>query len=200
MSSPRDDWPEAVTRSDAGTGMPFPAAAAAGDGLAPVIPIEGRRSTRDGTGAAEAELLRRLRGRPLSIAEAHAVLSERGVEGARATALIAEYVDRGYLGDDALAEQLTHVAVTRRGQSRAAIGRMLQSRGIDREVAEAAVDHLDDDADRAREIARHHLPSLRSVPIEVAVRRLTGRLQRRGYSASVALSAARSVLGSDDPD
>lgn len=198
MNLPRDDWRNAAARMTPGGGTSPDAAAASGDRIAPVIPIDTRRATRDDAGAAEAALLRLLRGRSLSVAEAHAVLAEHGVEDAGAAVIIAEYVGRGYLGDDALAEQLIHAAVTRQGQSRAAIARLLQSRGIDREVAEAALDHAGDDADRARELARHHAASLRSVPVEVAVRRLAGRLQRRGYSASVALSAARSAMVGDD--
>ena len=169
------------------------------DDLAPVIPIDRGRSTGRDDGAVEADLLRRLRSRSLSMREAHAVLAEHGMDGAAAAAIVAEYVDRGYLGDDALAEQIARVAVTRRGWSRAMVARQLESRGVATDAAEAALAALDDDAERAREIARRHAATLRSVPLDAATRRLAGRLQRRGYSATVALDAARSALTSPDP-
>ncbi len=168
------------------------------DTPAPVIPIDRGRSARRDGGAAEADLLRRLRGRSLSIVEAHAVLSEHGMDPDAAAAIVAEYVDRGYLGDDALAEQITHAAATRHGWSRAAVARQLQSRGVDAAAVDAALADLGDDAERAREIARRHAATLQSVPLDTAIRRLTARLQRRGYSATVALEAARSALATID--
>lgn len=186
-------------RRAAATGPTPRATVVNSDDLAPVIPIDRGRSPRRDGGAAEADLLRRLRRRSLSLVEAHAVLAEHGMDEAAAAAVVAEFIDRGYLGDAALAEQLAHVAATRHGWSRAAVARQLESRGVAAEAAEAALADLDDDAERAREIARRHAAGLRSVPLDAATRRLTARLQRRGYSATVALDAARSVLTDPDP-
>ncbi|MCU4673496.1 regulatory protein RecX [Microbacterium fluvii] len=145
--------------------------------------------------AAERSLLRKLRTRSLSEREARAVLSEHDLAPGIADELVEVFLDRGYLDDAALAEQLVHAGVDRKGQGRQVIAQTMSKRGIPRDVADAALAELpDDDFDRALEFARSKVAAMRSLEPDVALRRLSGQLARRGYPGSVALSAARRAL------
>jgi regulatory protein len=155
----------------------------------------------DGAGAAieretaENILLKRLRTRQLSVTEARALVSQRGLGADEVDSMLEDFLRRGYLDDAGLAEQLIHVGVDRKGQGRQVIAQTLAKRGIPRDVADAALATLpDDDFERALEYARSKARSLASVDRETAVRRLAGQLARRGYRGSVALTAAQTAL------
>lgn len=142
--------------------------------------------------AALDRLIKRLRRRGLSEAEATDELVADGVEKVVAEVLVAELVGKRWLGDVDLAEQLVHTAVTRRREGRRAIAQVLAKRRIPRDIADAALAVLpDDDAQRALEFARQKAGGYRGVPVDVAIRRLVGQLQRRGYPPGVAMTAAR---------
>ncbi|UGS27870.1 RecX family transcriptional regulator [Microbacterium resistens] len=158
-----------------------------------------RRDATDdaGPGIEEATeyLVRRLRTKQLSSREAREALREQGVPADDAADVIAEFEERGYLNDAALAEYLVTAGSQRKGQGRVAIGRTLQQRGIPRETADAALAELeDDDADRALEFARSKAASLARYDEDTAMRRLVGQLARRGYGGGVAMTAARTAL------
>ena len=145
--------------------------------------------------AAFERLIRKLRRRGLSVAEATDSLVADGVDRVVAEVFIAELEDRRWLGDAALAEQIVHTAVTRKDEGRRAIAQTLAKRAIPRDVADAALASLpDDDAARALEFARGKMRSMSGLDPQTATRRLMGQLARRGYSSSVALSAARQAL------
>lgn len=144
--------------------------------------------------AAEAVLLRKLRTRSLSIREARAVLRERELDEASVDVIIERFIGHGYLDDPQLAEQLIHSGVERKGQGRMLLAQSLGKRGIPREVIDEALATLpDDEYERALAFARQKARSLRDLERDVALRRLSGQLARRGYG-SVALSAARRAL------
>lgn len=180
------------------------------DALAPVIPLFGGGGTNEwdrtwiadpavrdvGPEAEEAEkaVLRKLRARPLSVSEARRILRERELDDAGADDIVARLVRHGYLDDHRLAEQLAQAAVTRKGQGRRAVALALSARGIDREAVDAAIALLPDDEDeRALDVARSRAHRVGDDP-QAALRRLVGQLTRRGFSASVAMSAARTAL------
>lgn len=144
---------------------------------------------------AEKNLLKKLRTRSLSVREARAVVAERDLDDDAVQGVLDGFLRRGYLDDAALAEQLIHAGVDRKGQGRQVIAQTLAKRGIPRDVADAALAALpDDDLDRALEFARTKARSLRDVDRDTALRRLTGQLARRGYPGSVAMTAARQAL------
>lgn len=155
----------------------------------------------DGPGPARDEraafdrVLKKLRTRGLSVAEATSSLLSDGVDRAAAAAFIADLERKRWLSDADLAEQLIHSAVTRKGEGRRAIAQTLAKRGIPRDVADAALSSLpDDDADRALEFARTKARGMAALDRDTAVRRLVGQLARRGYPGSVAMTAARAAL------
>ncbi|NYE20773.1 regulatory protein RecX [Microbacterium immunditiarum] len=145
-------------------------------------------------GLAEKALLKKLRTRSLSESEARGVLVGHGLDDAAAEDVLASMREYGYLDDAALAEQLIHAGVDRKGQGRRVIAQTLAKRGIPREIADAALAALpDDDLERALEFARTKARSLEGVDRDTALRRLAGQLARRGYG-SVSLTAARMAL------
>ena len=178
------------------------------DELAPVIPLFGRRDRTTDTddeidtenAAAELEgaeqmLLRRLRGRSLSVSEARAAMRERELAPDAVEALLERFQSLGYLDDAALAEQLIHAGAERKGQGRRVIAQTMSKRGVPREVADAALSALpDDDDERALEFARSKARSMASLDRDTALRRMMGQLARRGYGGSVAMAAARTAL------
>lgn len=155
-------------------------------------PDDAERDARD---AAERLLLKRLRARALSVAEARKELSGGGVDADEVESLLDEFGARGYLDDAALAEQLVHVGVGRKGQGRRALAQTLAQRRVPRDVADAALAALpDDDAERALEFARSRAARLGDLDEATAMRRLLGQLARRGYGGSIATDAARDAL------
>jgi regulatory protein len=147
-----------------------------------------------GQEAAEAALLRKLRTRQLSVVEARRILRDHELDEGAAAAVIARLEHLGYLDDRRLADQLAQAALTRKGQGRRAIALALTTRGIERDVAEAALQEFpDDEAERALDVARSRARRV-GIDREAALRRLVGQLTRRGFGSSVAMTAARAAL------
>lgn len=160
----------------------------------------GRESPDELRSRAEKTLLKKLRTRSLSVAEARVVVAEHDLDREAIEAVLRAFLDRGYLDDAALADQVVHAGVDRKGQGRRVIAQTLAKRGVPRDVADAALRALpDDDADRALEYARSKAPAMRDLDRDAALRRLSGQLARRGYGGSVAFDAARRALDEQGP-
>lgn len=144
---------------------------------------------------AEETLVRKLRGKQLSVSEARSVLRDADLDRDAIEQVIDEFQHRGYLDDRTLAQLLVSSGVERGGQGRIALSRALAQRGIPRDLIAEALDELpDDDAERALEYARGKAPGMVSLDPDTALRRLLGQLARRGYGSSVAMNAARTAL------
>lgn len=140
-------------------------------------------------------LVRRLRNKQFSVSEARDLL--RGLEVSPETVenVLDDFIDRRYLDDRTLAENVARTASERKGQGRMMVRRTLTQRGIPRDVIDDVLaDHEDDDAERALEFARDRARTLVRLEHEVALRRLVGQLARRGYASGVAMNAARRAL------
>lgn len=149
--------------------------------------------------AAEQSLLKKLRSHSLSLREARAALERAGLTLEEASTVTDRFAHNGYLDDAALADQLIHKGLQRKGQGRQAIARALSQRGLDRDTIDAALAELpDDDAERALEFARSKVSAMEGLDRDVALRRLAGQLARRGYGGA-ALSAARQALDEQVP-
>jgi len=173
--------------------------AAASDDLAPPLasPLDAPPATDLAVVSelAEKSLLKKLRVRSLSVSEARGVLASGGLDAAAADDVIDRCEARGYLDDAALAEQIVHIGLDRKGQGRRVIAQTLAKRGVPRDVADAALLALpDDDRERALDFARSKVRSVSSVDRDAALRRLVGQLARRGYGGSLALDVARQAL------
>jgi regulatory protein len=157
----------------------------------------GGTDTPDAVDPAEIEkaVLKKLRARPLSEAEVRAIIASHELDEASADDLVRGLLRHRYLDDRALAEQLVRSSTERKGQGRQVVAQTLAKRQIPRVVADAALAALpDDDAERALAFARTKARSMGRLDRDTALRRLAGQLARRGYSSSIALTAARQAL------
>ncbi|WP_345546376.1 regulatory protein RecX [Microbacterium jejuense] len=166
-----------------------------GDDTAQLQAPSASLAAADARDQAEKSLLKKLRARSLSVREARAVLREHDLDDETSDELISSFERLGYLDDAKLAEQLVHSGSDRKGQGRKAIAQTLAKRGVARDIADAALDELpDDDFERALEFSRSKAGSMRGLDRDVALRRLSGQLARRGYGGPVAMNAARQAL------
>ena len=144
---------------------------------------------------AEEALVRKLRAKQLSVAEARSVLRENDLDRDAIEDVIDDFQRRSYLDDHTLASLLVTSGSERKGQGRIALARSLAQRGIPRDIIDAALEELpDDDAERALEFARSKASGMSRLDFDTALRRLHGQLARRGYGGSVAMGAARTAL------
>lgn len=155
----------------------------------------------DPVAAARTVCLNLLTTRSRSRAELATELARRDVDDDTAATVLDRLVEVGLLDDAAFAEQWISSRHRHRGLGRRALADELRRKGVDRTTASTALEGLDrdDEAERARELVRKRLPSLRSVDSTVAARRLTGMLARKGYDAGIVGDVVRSELaGRDD--
>lgn len=108
----------------------------------------------------------------------------------------------GLIDDRAMARDLVERELERTPAARALLERRLAARRLDpdaaHEVIEGALagrDPLEDALDAARAL-RAKMPENLDAP--TLLRRLSGRLARRGYDEEVALEAARRAIGATD--
>lgn len=199
---PESNWHTTWTASSARLSASPPAAmptdAAFSD---PETPESATAGTTDEPDAAEVRsraertLLKRLRGRSLSVREARKVLAENELAEAEIEEVVTAFLDNGYLDDLRLAEQLLDGALGRKAQGAGAIAQTLSRRGLERDVIDIALASLpDDEAERALEFARQRARGMSGLDPDTALRRLHGQLARRGFGGSTAMTAARQAL------
>lgn len=102
----------------------------------------------------------------------------------------------GLIDDAALAEVIVRTHRERKGLGRAALVAELRRRRIDQDVIDAAIEHLgaEDELERATQLAERRAPQLRNLDHDTAVRRLSGYLQRKGYSGETVRAAIHTAL------
>ncbi len=83
-----------------------------------------------------------------------------------------------------------------KGLARRALAQELRRKGVDDEVARVALDEVDpdDEVEAARVLVRRKLRTVAHLERDVAVRRLTGMLARKGYPAGVCFRVVREEL------
>ena len=117
-------------------------------------------------------------------------------------ALALEGLERvGLVDDERFARAVVEQHAGKRLSGRRAVAAALWSSGVDRETAAAALSELDTpggERERAEELARSRAQRLSGLAPEVAFRRLSGLLARRGYPPAVCREAARAALAIDD--
>lgn len=101
----------------------------------------------------------------------------------------------GLVDDDAFARQYAEHRFGARKEGSRAVAQGLRAAGIDPSLAEAvSQEALDDDEERATDLARARASRLVGVAPDKAFARLSSLLMRRGYSPEIARSAARKAL------
>lgn len=134
--------------------------------------------------------------RGMSVAEMRALLEKRELDPEIIESEIARLTSVGLLDDDALAETLVRTLHDRKKLGRSAIASELGRRKIPSETVQLALEALDGDDELAlaTEVARKRASQLRGYDDATAYRRLSGYLQRRGYSGAVVSAATRAAL------
>lgn len=141
-------------------------------------------------------IVRGLSRKSLSIAEVEARLYAEGVAEVEAGEIVERFQRFGYLDDLRMAEQLVSSLRERKKLGRSSIAQELKARKLDPECISAALDELDGDDEYtvALELAQKRLPSLRSLSDDVAERRLSGFLARRGYASATIQKVVRATV------
>jgi regulatory protein len=129
--------------------------------------------------------------RERSCGELLSKLADDGYDSSVAAEIVADLEDRGLVDDRRFAESFVRTSCAR-GYGRSRIARDLARHRVDPEVVEAALDAAlpaDDEFGRALDIARK---AARQRSMDV--RRLAGRLARKGFSSRIAFDAAREAV------
>jgi len=148
--------------------------------------------------------LRLLTAAPRSRQQLADAFERRDVPREVAERVLDRFVEIGLVNDAEYARMLVRSQHADRGLARRALRSELRKRGIDDELAEAAVGDLsaEQEEDTARSLLGRRLRSMTGLDREVRVRRLSGLLARKGYSPSVIARLLREMVDdgpSSDP-
>jgi regulatory protein len=105
-----------------------------------------------------------------------------------ADSVLERFADVGLIDDTAFAQAWVDSRHHGRGLGRRALAAELRRKGVDDETAAEALAGVstDDEVAAARALVRRRLPSMASLPSDVATRRLVAMLGRKGFGASLA--------------
>jgi regulatory protein len=142
--------------------------------------------------------LRLLALRPRSVQEMLRKLRERGHNPSAVAEVVGRLEEQGLLDDAAFAEHFARVR-SARGHGRGRLLSDLLARGVDRRVAERAIEGVlaaegVDELEAARQLALKRIGQLKGQPREVVFRRVVAYLARRGYRGREAHEAVRALL------
>ncbi|WP_454049117.1 RecX family transcriptional regulator [Cellulomonas sp. Marseille-Q8402] len=144
--------------------------------------------------------LRLLTGAPKSRAQLAEAMARREVPEEVADRVLDRFTEVGLVDDVAYAEMLVRSRHTERGLSRRALAQELRRRGVDDEIAQEALEQVDDadEEQAARALARKKLRGTRGLDRETRLRRAYGALGRRGYGGSLVSRVVREELDAED--
>jgi len=146
-------------------------------------------------------VLRQLAMAPRSRAELEAKLVQRDCPADVAAAVLDRMTEVGLVDDEAYALTLVRSQQTGRGLAKRALARQLHNKGIEDDLADAALASISDadERDRARALVDKKLHAMHGFGIEVQTRRLAGMLARKGYSPSLTYAVIREAIA-DAPE
>jgi regulatory protein len=150
-------------------------------------------------------LLDQLTGQARSRAELATKLAKRRVPEEVAQRLLDRFEEVGLVDDAAFARLWVESRQPGKGLGRRALAQELRRKGVDEEVARAALDEVEpeDEEAAARELVRRKLRTMRNVDRTTATRRLSGMLARKGHGGDVVWRVVREELdarGYDDSE
>jgi len=146
-------------------------------------------------------VLRQLAMAPRSRAELEAKLAQRDCPADVAAAVLDRMTEVGLVDDEAYALTLVRSQQAGRGLAKRALARELHNKGIEDDLADAALASISDadERDRARALVDKKLHAMHGFGIEVQTRRLAGMLARKGYSPSLTYAVIREAIA-DAPE
>ncbi|HXW87336.1 MAG TPA: regulatory protein RecX [Streptosporangiaceae bacterium] len=200
-------------RAEAGSGRAEAARAIggaqgeSGTGRAEAARGIGRAQGESGTGRAEAAgadpeevarqiCLRLLSAAPRTAAQLAAALRRRGVPEDAAATVLARFAEVKLVDDEVFAKAWVESRHYGRGLASRALGAELRQRGVAPNDIDAALGQLGPEQElaTARELVERRLPATEGMPPLARMRRLTGVLARKGYSAGFSYRVVREVL------
>jgi regulatory protein len=187
-------------------GRPFPSGSGrspAGRRDAPEPPEGGEpEPDADPVDVARQICLHQLEHAPRTRAELAAVLQRKGVPDEVAEEVLERFTDVGLVDDRAFSDAWAASRQRSRGLATRAIGQELRRKGVDDEVVRATLAQVDpaEEEARARALVDRKLPSTSGLAPQVRVRRLTGLLARKGYSAGTAYRVVKEALAEEGLD
>jgi len=146
-------------------------------------------------------VLRQLAMAPRSRAELEAKLAQRDCPADVAAAVLDRMTEVGLVDDEAYALTLVRSQQAGRGLAKRALARELHNKGIEDDLADAALASISDadERDRARALVDKKLHAMHGFGIDVQTRRLAGMLARKGYSPSLTYAVIREAIA-DAPE
>ena len=124
------------------------------------------------------------------------LLTKKEVPIEVADAVLDRFTDVGLTDDAAFAAAWVSSRQSGRGLARRALASELRAKGVDGEVAAAAVAEVDpqDEWNSARRLVERKMPSMQRLDRVTAERRLMGMLARKGYGGGLAGYVVREAL------
>ena len=179
----------------------FPGVAAPVDAVAVLTETVPERGPAAST-RAENVAMHALTRRGQSRRELETILRSRELDPDTIEAELERLTGVGLIDDAALAEQIIRTARERKKLGRTAIIAELKRRKLDSDTIDAALTELDGDSDNERErelhqavaLAEQRAGRLSALDRDTAVRRLSGFLQRKGYSGDIVRQAVSHAL------
>ncbi len=158
--------------------------------------------SRDPAEVAREICLRQLAVRPRTRAELAAALARRGIDAEVAASVLDRYDEVGIIDDAAFARAWVTSRHQGRGLASRALANELRQRGVDKELADAALADLDDEtqAATARDLVDRKLRSAGATAPDALFRRLVGALARKGYPPGLAIRVVKEALAARRAD
>ena len=146
--------------------------------------------------------LRMLTAAPRTRAQLAEALRRQGVPQDAAEAVLGRLGAVKLIDDAAFAAAWVESRHHGRGLSGRALAAELTQRGVSPDEIKAAVGRLDpeQEIETARGLVARRLASTRGQPLQARIRRLTGLLARKGYSAAIAYRVVREALEQEGLD
>jgi len=164
----------------------------------PAVPVDPVTAgpAEDQEAVARKILLDQLTGQARTRSELAGKLAKKGVPDALATRLLDRFEEVGLVDDEAFARAWVQSRQPGKGLARRALAQELRRKGVDDETASIALDEVDpdDEVETARTLVRRKLRTVARLDRDVAVRRLSGMLARKGYPAGVCFRVVREEL------
>jgi regulatory protein len=156
----------------------------------------------DPESAARAICLRALTGAPKTRQQLAELLAQRGIPDDAAGTVLERFTEVGLIDDAAYARAWVSSRQAGRGLARRALSAELRAKGVDPEVAAAAVEAVGDDDEReaARRLVARKVAAMRRLDRVTATRRLMGMLARKGYGGGLAAAVVREALDAEAAD
>ena len=150
----------------------------------------------DRVGFARTSCLRLLERGPRTRAELAAALANKGVPDDAAEQVLSRFAEVGMIDDALFASMWVTSRHRGRGLASRALSQELRRKGVDGEVAQAALEELDPEQElaTARALVQRRLAGTRGLTPDAQVRRLAGMLACKGYPAGTAFRVVREAL------